>query len=176
VYAEGNVGGSGTAVYNGEGVGDVLLKGINTFLGNHSYGLMVFTKGSVTAQYLIAYENSFSGVQIDNSAAPSTKGVTISGGGEFLGNESGLVVSSQGSVSLNRVIASNTSYGIYVRANGNATLTCSHTSGNNTGLFVAALDGTSPISKLVLQGLLSYGNTTNETITASTIVRTTTCP
>jgi hypothetical protein len=179
MYAEDN-GNNGVTVNNSFGVGNVLLKGANTFLGNAVDGLSVYSKGSVTASYVIAYQNSQHGADIQNQNAPSAKGVAITGGGDFMGNSWGLSVNSKGSISLNRVNgSSNINYGMILHADGNATLTCSSAYGNNTAIHVRASNGTSPLPKLTLQGFISYGNTLgntpNEDISADTVTRTS-CP
>ena len=176
LYAQGNAG-HGTFVDNTAGVGNVVFKGINTFLGNVSSGLFVRSKGNITARYLLAYYNDNSGVWLDNSTALSAKGVNITGSGEFIGNlSSGLSVRSKGNVSINRVIAADgdgDGIGISIEAE-NATLTCSHTTGHNVGLSVTGSGG-GPLSKLILQGFLSYGNTLPDFIAADSTVSTA-CP
>jgi hypothetical protein len=167
IYVEGNAG-IGMGVDNTAGSGSVILKGTNSFLGNGGIGATIHSNGSVTAQHLVAYQNADTGVRIDNSTAPTAKGVTITGSGDFTDNAHGLGVYSRGNVSLNRGNAySNTTYGIYVRADGNVTLTCSGTYGNNIGLYVHSLGGLGPVPKLTLQGFLNYGNTTPEDILAT---------
>jgi hypothetical protein len=87
-------------------------------------------------------------------------------------------VSSNGNVSLTGVIAgANGSVGIGVNANANGTvtLTCSDASDNVLGLSVSAYNGSDPITKLILKGFLSYGNTNPDSILAISTVSTA-CP
>ena len=173
LLAEGNR--YGIFVDNTPGVGNVVLKGTNTFLGNDLTGLTIASHGSVNAGKLVAYQNATTGVFIDNSAAPSAKGVTLIGSGTFIGNGSnGFFVSSKGNVSLTGVIAGSNAVGIQVQAIGSITLSCSGASDNDIGLYVRPLNVSDPL-KLTLKGVLSYGNTTNEDIVADPIVRTA-CP
>jgi len=173
LLAEGN--GSGIFVDNTAGVGDVTLKGTNTVLGNDFYGMGIVSHGSVNATRLVAYENGTTGVYIDNSTAPSAKGVALTVGGTFIRNSSnGLAVFSKGSVSTTGAIAASNGAGIEVQAIGGITLSCSGASDNGIGLYIRPLNVSDPL-KLTLKGFLSYGNTTNENIVADPIVRTA-CP
>jgi len=174
VYAENNTG-PGVAVINSFGLGNVLVKGTNTFLGNGNMGLQITTAGSVTAEHLVAFQNGSIGVYIDNTTAPTAKGVSITGG-DFTGNVDGLLVQSKGNVSLNQGRAySNTINAFRLNTDGAITLTCSYAYGNGTGLFVRASDLLGSVPKLTLQGFLNFGNTTPEDIQAISVIRTT-CP
>jgi hypothetical protein len=216
---------TGTLLNNTFGTGNVSLKGLNTFVGNRDYGLSVLSNGSVVAEHLAAHDNGSVGAEIDNTTAPTPKAVTITGSGAFNGNNSnglniqsdgsittnrltasnnggggivlitnlvttapsvtmkgdnivsgnangGLWVQSASSVLLNRVIAtSNSSAGIVVQSDGNATLICSSAFGNAMGLFVSNRAG-NPLNLLTLSGFFASGNTTaNEDIHADSVVR-----
>ena len=175
IHAERNTG-SGTEVDNRPGSGDVILKGTNGFLDNSGSGLLIYSNGSVTAQHLVAYQNTNNGVFIDNSTAPSAKGVTITGSGDFTDTSFGLIVLSKGNVTINRANSHfNAFYGIYVWADGNVTLSCSGAYGNNIGLYVRSANGLGSALKLTLKGFVNYGNITAEDILATSIVRTA-CP
>jgi len=183
VYSEGNDG-SGAFIDNTFGSGDVILNGTNTFLDNAISGLAIFSKGNVTARYLLAYKNLAVGAEIYNNYAASAKSVAITSSGGFKGNDKGLVINSKGSVSLTRVQSvSNTHIGIDVLADGKVTLICSGVYGTTTapgsGLYVRKLDGSSAVPAVVLKGFLSYmnlvGNTPNEDVAGAPITRTA-CP
>jgi parallel beta helix pectate lyase-like protein len=186
---------SGTVVDNIEGVGDVQLKGLNTFLHNGTYGLNVNTNGNVNADQLAAHDNGSTGVQIS-----ARKAVTISGSGRFTGNNGdGLNILAEGPIVATNLTATsnrgdhglsfisyansqavtlnkaNTKFnfqiGILINALGKVTLSCGTSYGNaGNGLTVSAA------SALKLQGFRSSLNDPDEYISAGISVTRTGCP
>jgi hypothetical protein len=99
----------GARVNNTAGSGNVSLKGLNSFVGNGEKGLYVMgSNGSVLAERLVAHQNKGgTGVFIDNTGAPTSRGVTITGSGVFGGNfHNGLYIVSNGPITTNQLSAS----------------------------------------------------------------------
>jgi hypothetical protein len=95
----------------------VRLLGTNDFSGNFQDGVYISSKGAVTLNNIIANDNGFYGVIVQNNADPNApQNVTISGYGNFVNNgDSGLYIVSYGAVTLNRIYAAdNTGVGIVV--------------------------------------------------------------
>ncbi|CAG1006828.1 hypothetical protein ANAEL_03461 [Anaerolineales bacterium] len=123
----------------------VTLTGTNTFNGN-SYGLDIESKGAITLNNVTAASNTYGyGAYLKNDYATTPKNVTLTGTNVFSSNRGGLLVYSNGVITLNNVTANfNTNdNGAYLRnldstTSTGVTLTGTNTFSNNhmTGLQV----------------------------------------
>ncbi|HUI88329.1 MAG TPA: hypothetical protein VLX61_06345 [Anaerolineales bacterium] len=135
----------------------VKLTGTNLFNDNYSDGLNVLSKGTVTANNLMASfnPNGF-GVSIDNTSG--TAAITLTGVNTFIGNHGyGANINSNGKVSLTSLTgdASATLDGLYVDAHAaNITLSCGVFTGNGAYGLVLDTSGT-----VMLTGVVASGNT-----------------
>lgn len=85
----------------------VALIGMNAFAENLQHGLVVTTDGQFTAGPLVNNANSGWGLLVNNTTAAGAIGVTLSGVSEFKFNGGGLLILSNGSITLAAVSASN---------------------------------------------------------------------
>jgi hypothetical protein len=117
VNANGN-GGSGAVIFtmaNTAGTAPVTLKGLNTFNGNVTqWGLIIRTNSAIAIKHVVANGNGFTGVHLDATnldANTLVKPVTISGSaqvnGTVGGDGHGLIILSNGAVTLNNITATN---------------------------------------------------------------------
>lgn len=85
----------------------VTLTGTNTFSDNVNDGLYVASYGPIKINNLLAYSNSNSGAQLNNSGADTAQPVTLTGTNQFKFNGLlGLGVQSKGLISINNINAS----------------------------------------------------------------------
>jgi hypothetical protein len=117
LYAENNDN-SGVELYNNYplATGGVTINGTNTFIENFD-GLLVFSRGAIKVNNLRAYENTFHGVELDNSIdALLSATVTITGNQIFDSNNTGLVIHSQRLIAINSVTSSNNwgGFGVFI--------------------------------------------------------------
>ena len=144
-----NVGAALTSVYNGGK--SINLAGTNVFSGNDGNGFFIQTQGAVTLNNVTADGNTWGGIYInscyDDSGCTGQGDVTFSGTNDFSGNTGGkgLLLYSNGNVTLNNVTADNNlEQGVLID-------NCDSTSGNcnpsgNVG------------GKVVLKGVNSMNN------------------
>jgi hypothetical protein len=110
--------GNGVVVFNGFGVvldndGDplklnnVTISGINNFSGNYTGGLLVASRGNISLASATASNTvNGAGAELVN-VLTAAKTVTLSGTNTFSGNNlQGLIISSQGAITLNNITAS----------------------------------------------------------------------
>ncbi len=95
---------------------NVTINGINTFTNNGDEGLFIVANGVIKLSNLTANYNGLEGAYIDNTpATTSPKPVTLLGVNNFIGNDNGLVIYTDGIVALNNITASfNTFDGAYI--------------------------------------------------------------
>jgi hypothetical protein len=146
---------TGISVDNRHGVEDVLVDGINMFLGNGRHGLEVHSNGAITARSLTAIANRASGFRLLTTASTLTDSPAV-GLRELhadRNSRAGLEIYADGQVSLAYSSAyQNARYGLYVRG---------------------ATDKSSAAPALTLEGFLSDSNGINEDIlTTAPVART----
>jgi hypothetical protein len=141
-------GGSGAVLDNSSATAakNVTLTGTSIFSDNANHGLAVFSRGAITIGNLIANSNAGGwGAQLDNRAATTALGVTLTGSNQFKFNGGGLEIFSDGAITLSNVTANgNTAVeGVYLNNTTSTvgsvvTLTGTNTFKNNaaTGLEV----------------------------------------
>jgi hypothetical protein len=147
--ADGNKTQDGAYLDNDAGTGDVTLTGVTSFSGNGNGsgddGLYITSKGNVSLVDLIASGNRDEGVEIQNTASPTSAGVVVSGVNVFTGNKGdGLLVRSKGGVLLaNLTSQGNGGDGVNVTnhtstTNGAVTITGVNSFSENTsdGLYI----------------------------------------
>ena len=160
------VGYSGVALFNDTATiaAAVIMNGVNTFNGNHTAGLRVYSIGSVTLNNITANNTlsaSGAAVIVDNDMGASTAFVTVNGVNTFTGNSnSGLSISSMGVVNLTKITADdNNVTGLMVVTTGSVNLTCGYFT-NNT---VYGWQITIPTPAIAtLKGVISVGNGTSD--------------
>jgi hypothetical protein len=146
---------NGVSLQNSAGTagGSVILTGANTFTGNKSTNLVIYSKGSVILSNVTAGNSvSGTGAQIYNSDAATPKPVTLTGTNIFNNNWlAGVEISSKGLITVNNLTASNNGVsgsggGAFLNnsgagASGGVTLTGTNAFNNNagTGLTVYSL-------------------------------------
>ncbi|MFN3491681.1 MAG: beta strand repeat-containing protein, partial [Anaerolineales bacterium] len=84
---------------------NVTLKGINNFLLNGADGLAVVSTGAITLSNVTANSNSGDGAYLDNLFAAAPKSVFLLGANNFNQNGNGLVIRTNGAVTLNNLTA-----------------------------------------------------------------------
>ncbi len=152
----------------------VKLTGTNSFSGNYSGGLRLFSAGAITINNLTANTTTTgTGATLRNNFGTGTNNVTLTGTNAFLGNGAdGLYIETTGAVSLSKVSADdNTGNGVHVDDAVGLTLTCgSMTSNGGWGLYVTNWSG---LLKLI--GVVASGNTLGDIFpdpgTSWTVVR-----
>jgi len=118
---------SGTGVYVANSGGTyakpVLIKGVNVFNQNDNYGLTVNSDGAISVSKITASFNGGNGAWLTNGSSPVQSSVTILGYGVFesngsagTANQTGLLVESNGNITLN-YISANYNYGTGVDLN-----------------------------------------------------------
>lgn len=162
---------------------NVTLTGVNTFNDNGSYGLSVFSDGNITVSNITANNNGLAGAYLNNDlyANPGTTGirtVTVSGVNMFNGNDVGLEIYSNGTVSLTRITADNNDNGasdgtgLLVLTDGAINLTCGSMYNNTDfGYYLSAGAG----KAITIKGVFTYSNGLGN-ITNNTPIVTRTCP
>lgn len=137
----------GAIIDNTTGTGAVTLTGINTFRENGKSGLEVFSDGAITINSLAANDNGQFGADgygawLQNDTAATPMAVKLTGNNEFYSNyDGGLVISSDGMITVNNLTASwNTDgFGADLRNNANnlmpqnVTITGYSNTTNNSG-------------------------------------------
>lgn len=149
-------GAGGAFLDNTSGSLGVTLTGTNIFSENGGRGLDVRTDGAITASNLVANSNAGRGAWLDNCqafAGPSgcttatVMPVTITGSNQFKFNTGGLLVLSNGAVTLNNITSMNNSVGTGVwidnsssPVGANVTLTGTNlmSDNNSAGLFIVS--------------------------------------
>lgn len=141
----------------------IKFTGKNQINGNGNINLFVVTKGDITISNLTADESvAGQGAYLYNDYVGVTNGVTISGVNSFSKNAlSGLVIYSNGAVSMTKITADGSANGsgIIAVTDGAITLTCASVTNNINGYGVnlsTPLTGT-------LTGLVGAGNTFGNT-------------
>jgi hypothetical protein len=148
ITADGNKTQDGVNIDNNpSAVRDVTLTGVLSFNnngnGDRDDGLYIESRGSVTLADVVATGNKDEGVEINNTAGRANRAVTIGGTNVFSNNSrGGLLIRSDGNVSLNNVTADN--------GGGNGVRIENHTS--NTRGFVS-ITGTNSFSGNSSSGL-----------------------
>lgn len=150
---------------NAAGTANVVLGNTNTFENNGQYGLSVLTNSSITIKHIVANGNELDNALLDNNLADTNvliKPITINGSGIFNGSTggSGLLIISNGAVTLNNITAGNNRLSgatIYtdtgILNNSSVTLKGTNTFNNNTaaggiyGLYITA-DGNISVSNV----------------------------
>lgn len=169
--ANGNSG-YGLYVDNTTGTGAVTLTGTNTFRENALSGIEVYSNGVITINNLAANDNGTSlvigyGAVLDNDSAATPMAVKLTGNNEFFSNyDGGLVISSDGAITVNNLTASwNTNgYGVDLRNDANSlvpqnvTITGYSNVSNNSsyGMFIATY-GVVSLTKVTADGNGGYG-------------------
>jgi hypothetical protein len=110
-------GGRGVSIDNGtlfvlyDPIGSVIMTGANVFSGNGSHNLYIDSFGLVSLANINSTGSvNGAGASIDNTGGPAPKPVTLSGLNNVFSNNSsnsGLVILSDGAITLNNVTASN---------------------------------------------------------------------
>jgi hypothetical protein len=172
----------------------VTLNGTNNFGFNDGTGLLVNSDGSIKVNNLTASNNSWTGADLDNytnwfnnpgGPFASFGSITLSGFGYFTDNAygDGLIVQSNGSVSLARVMADSNGndigdFGIVIQATGNIILVCSTAFDNfGGGLWVRDAASGQYMGILTLKGFYaSFNNPGYDEDIGTTIPIRTICP
>jgi hypothetical protein len=103
--------GHGATLNNMTGSSDVVVTSAQ-FTGNTAgSGLEVYSNGAVSLNSITAISNGGSGVLVDNSGATGNKPVTLTGSNEFKFNLWGLVIYSNGAVTLHNITSIGNSSG-----------------------------------------------------------------
>lgn len=162
---------------------NVTLTGVNTFNVNGSDGLVIYADGNITVSNITANNNTLTGAILDNNdfANPITNGirtVTVSGVNMFNENDFGLVIDSNGTVSLTRITANlnndgtGDGVGLYVLTDGAINLTCGSMN-SNTDYGYDLIAGVGKV--VTIKGVLNTGNGFGD-IASPTVVVTRACP
>jgi hypothetical protein len=85
----------------------ITVKGMNFFDNNHGIGLLLYSKGAITAGNLTSSNNQNGyGVQLYNNVGGAAGNVTLTGNNVFYGNgKDGLTVSSVGAITISNIVA-----------------------------------------------------------------------
>ncbi|MBL8088770.1 MAG: hypothetical protein JNJ43_00470, partial [Anaerolineales bacterium] len=98
--------------------GDVKLTGTNFFNNNMDTGLVIYSTGAIMLNNLTANKNLVYGAYLDNTASATFKSVTITGVNQFNENtDSGLLIISDGIVTLNNITANGNGGNVGVNIN-----------------------------------------------------------
>jgi hypothetical protein len=172
IRASGNFGGGARIeTYNDFGPANVIMGGVNNFIGNGDMlggtgsGLAVYATGTITLNNVTASGNALNGAILDNWYAGFYYGpvppltINLTGVNTFSGNGGdGLYFTTYGNVSLNKITADNNGgSGVwgetYGMVPGNITLTCGSTTRNNGyGWHLNTL------GVITLKGVFGFGN------------------
>lgn len=175
VTASGSIGGFGASIDNsGAGVSaNVVFTGFNVFNNNGLNGLVINSKGAVTLSNITANDNTFSGLDVNNSTG--TASVTLTGINTFNGNgDNGATILSSGTVNLTKVTGDeNGQSGLVVSTTAAVTITCGSFNLNNW----YGWEVSNALSSLTIKGVFTAGNTLGDFINnASSTVTVRNCP
>lgn len=137
----------------------VTFTGVNTFNNNNGgAGLAITSLGAITLSNVTANDNGSHGAELDNNFV-SASNVTLTGKNQFNGNGStGLLVYSQGNITLSNVTAYGNSNGVSLDNSAGASTTKvtitgvnSFSENTNNGLYVITF-GTVTLTKITADG------------------------
>jgi len=94
----------GAYLDNTSGTGTVNVTN-SSFTDNEGSGLRIWSDNTVTLKNVLAYSNGFNGVTVDNTSAATAKVVNVTGSAFEDNGEDGLIVDSNGTITLNYVSA-----------------------------------------------------------------------
>ena len=143
LHRQDNTTNEGVYVENSSGSGNVTLKTtlpnwLNQTINNGSYGVRIFSKGSILVDKVHSADNTSSGIQINSLNAPTMKPVTVQ----------------------NVSIHNNSFYGIYIETRGLVTLmnvdVRDHTGGTLYGAFIDNTYGTGGVTIKASSGKINY--------------------
>jgi hypothetical protein len=145
------------------------------FMNNGMNGLEIHSRGAITLTNIIAFGNSGYNTYLRNESGNVsllTTGVNVNKFNDNSGGVGGLNIDTQGSVILNKVVASgNTgSFGVYVHNSsgtgyvGNVTVTGGNFSANDRGLVVPNSNGVILVNGVSADGNTTYGALFNNTV------------
>jgi len=170
VTAVGN-GNLGAQLHNIAGTAaGVTLTGVNVFSENSATGLGVASNGAISLNSLVANANFGYAAYLDNTGAVTAQPVKLTGSNQFKFNQYGLMIDSNGPISLSNVTASHSLAGVGAQLNNaygtyssSVTLTGVNVFNENysTGLAISSYGGVSASSVTAnwngLGGLDGYG-------------------
>ena len=166
VIADNNTGGYGVTLVNSGAptAKNVSLTGTNQFNSNQTHGLIINSKGLISAANLTASYNGVgavdgNGVTLDNTTSTTAQGVTLTGINIFLNNlDTGLLILSEGIISASNVYASSNlnSHGAWLNNSGAATALGVNLTGSSEFKNNIAADGLRVQSK----GAVTLSNVT----------------
>lgn len=141
--ASDNTTNEGVYVENSNGLGNVTIKAtllnwLNQTINNGSYGVRIFSKGSILVDKVHSADNTSSGIQINSLNAPTMKPVTVQ----------------------NVSIHNNSFYGIYIETRGLVTLmnvdVRDHTGGTLYGALIDNTFGTGGVTIKASSGKINF--------------------
>lgn len=189
VNAVGNTGGYGAQIGETAARTSNVTVLSSTFDQNLMTGLRIYSMGTVTLNSVSAFDNSSTGVYIQNETADTAKNVVVSKG-NFTENSQGLVVWSKGMVTLNGITSldngigadinntygsagvsvlstlgantfnGNSSRGLYIRSKGNVIVNTTTASENGSnGIEIENYQGGSGTGYILLTKITTRSNT-----------------